>query len=74
MTMKRAKDAKITEKPTFVGIRRDTFCEDYAIIDDEIIWYGSMNLLGKENTDDNLMRVINRDIAAELMEMTFGVS
>lgn len=30
--------------------------------------------LGKENAEDNLMRVVSKDIAAELMEITFGVS
>lgn len=47
-------------------------CEHYAIIDKEIVWYGSVNLLSKEDTLDNLMRVRSRDIAAELLEMTFG--
>ena len=47
-------------------------CEHYAVIDDEIVWYGSMNLLSKEDAEDNLMRVCSKDIAAELLEMTFG--
>lgn len=34
--------------------------------------YGSMNLLGKEDNEDNLMRVCSKTIAAELLEMTFG--
>ena len=47
-------------------------CEHYAVIDNEIVWYGSMNLLSKEDTEDNLMRVCSTDIAAELLELTFG--
>ena len=47
-------------------------CEHYAVIDNEIVWYGSVNLLSKEDIDDNLMRVCSRSIAAELLEMTFG--
>jgi superfamily II DNA or RNA helicase len=47
-------------------------CEHYAVIDRNIVWYGSMNLLSKEDADDNLMRVCSKDIAAELLEMTFG--
>ena len=47
-------------------------CEHYAVIDNEIVWYGSMNLLSKEDVEDNLMRVCSREIAAELLEMTFG--
>ena len=47
-------------------------CEHYAVVDNEIVWYGSMNLLSKEDAEDNLMRVCSKDIAAELLEMTFG--
>ena len=47
-------------------------CEHYAVIDHEIVWYGSMNLLSKEDADDNLMRVCSREIAEELLEITFG--
>ena len=47
-------------------------CEHYAIIDQEIVWYGSMNLLSKEDAEDNLMRVCSKEIAVELLEMTFG--
>ena len=47
-------------------------CERFAVIDNEIVWYGSVNLLSKEDAEDNLMRVCSKDIAAELLEMTFG--
>ena len=47
-------------------------CEHYAVIDNEIVWYGSVNLLSKEDAEDNLMRVCSKNIAAELLEMTFG--
>ena len=46
--------------------------EHYAIIDEEIVWYGSMNLLSGEKEDDNLMRVVSKEIVLELMEITFG--
>lgn len=47
-------------------------CEHYAVIDNEIVWYGSVNLLSKEDAEDNLMRVCSKDIAAEILEMTFS--
>jgi len=47
-------------------------CEHYAVIDNDIVWYGSVNLLSKEDAEDNLMRVCSKDIAAELLEMLFG--
>lgn len=46
--------------------------EHYAIIDNEIVWYGSMNLLSRGSKEDNLMRVVSREIAQELMEMEFA--
>lgn len=46
--------------------------EHYAIIDKEIVWYGSMNLLSGEKEDDDYMRVVSKEIAQELMEITFG--
>ena len=47
-------------------------CQHYCIIDREVVWYGSMNFLGKEDSEDNLMRVCSKEIAAELLEITFG--
>lgn len=46
-------------------------CEHYAVIDKRIVWYGSMNLLSKDDAEDNIMRVESSDIAGELLEMTF---
>ena len=45
--------------------------EHYAINDEDIVWYGSMNLLTGEKEDDNLMRVVSKEIALELMEISF---
>lgn len=47
-------------------------CEHFAVVDQKIVWYGNLNFLSKEDMEDNLMRVISGDIAAEIMEMTFG--
>ena len=46
-------------------------CENFAVIDQEIIWYGNIHLLGKEKVEDNIMRVRDEKIAAELMELAF---
>lgn len=47
-------------------------CEHFAIMDQEIVWYGSMNLLAKSSADDSMMRVQSKKIAMELMGLTFG--
>lgn len=50
----------------------EDYCEHYCIIDRQVVWYGSMNFLGKEDAEDNLMRISDGKIANELLEMTFG--
>ena len=46
--------------------------EHFAIIDEEIVWYGSINFLSRAKADDNLMRVKSKDVAQELLEISFG--
>ncbi len=43
--------------------------EHFAVLDEELVWHGGMNLLGKEDVWDNLMRVRSAQIAAELLEI-----
>ena len=54
----------------FIKTAEDS-CGNFAVIDGKIIWYGNIHLLGKEKTEDNIMRVEDRKIASELMELTF---
>ena len=41
--------------------------ERFAVIDDELVWHGGMNLLGKVDIRDNLLRIKNRQVAPELI-------
>lgn len=69
------KTKELIDKLRNVGItvkEKERMHEHFAIIDQEIVWYGSMNLLSREKEDDNLMRVVSREIALELMELTFS--
>lgn len=51
-----------------ISVKESENCRDhFAIIDDSIIWYGSMNLLSREKEDDNLMRIQSTQIAQELL-------
>lgn len=45
--------------------------EHFAVIDDELVWHGGMNLLGKEDAWDNLMRIKSHQVAAELLELAW---
>lgn len=37
-------------------------CENFAVIDQEIIWYGNIHLLGREKVEDNIMRVKDKKL------------
>lgn len=47
---------------------QDAMHDRFAVIDGKIVWYGSMNLLAGEKTDDNIMRVADMEIAQDLIE------
>lgn len=42
----------------------------FAVIDQEVVWYGSTNLLSRDKDDDSLMRICSMDVALELLEET----
>lgn len=48
--------------------------ERFAVIDDELVWHGGMNLLGKVDVWDNLMRIKDYKVAAELLEIALGIT
>ena len=63
---------KLVRELEQAGIRvlpQEVLHEHYAVIDHEIVWYGSMNFLSAEKEEDNLMRVVSEEIAEELMGM-----
>ncbi|WP_220432722.1 TOTE conflict system archaeo-eukaryotic primase domain-containing protein [Solobacterium moorei] len=47
----------------------ETVSEHFAVIDKSIVWYGSMNFLGREDVEDNLMRIVDVELASELLEI-----
>lgn len=52
---------KLVRELEQAGIRvlpQEVLHEHYAVIDHEIVWYGSMNFLSAEKEEDNLMRVV----------------
>ena len=51
---------------------KDEADEHFAVIDEELVWHGGMNLLGKEDVWDNLIRIKSAVVAEELLELSFG--
>ena len=50
----------------------EEYCDRFAVIDQNVVWYGNINLLAKDKEDNSIMRVKSKEIAGELMEITFG--
>ena len=50
-----------------IMVDEDTEC--FAIIDQDLVWHGGMNLLGKVDAWDNLIRIKSESIVQELMGM-----
>lgn len=49
---------------------QNRYHERYAVIDQSLVWYGSMNLLSNGSEENSLMRIVSPTIAAELLERT----
>ncbi len=50
----------------------DERAERYTVIDNEVVWYGSIHLLFKDDVEDNIMRLKDKVIATELLFANFG--
>jgi superfamily II DNA or RNA helicase len=47
--------------------------QKFAIIDQRIVWYGSINLMSYGNSEESIMRIDNVGIAAELLGSMNGI-
>jgi superfamily II DNA or RNA helicase len=50
-------------------VRREKIHHKFAIFDQNIIWFGSINILGNASADDSMMRIKNRNVADELIRL-----
>ena len=48
---------------------QDRVYQKFAVMDQRIVWYGSVNLFSYGASDESIMRIESADIAAELIEM-----
>ena len=53
-------------------VTKEELPEHFAVIDNELVWHGGMNLLGKADVWDNLMRIKSASVAAELLELSLA--
>ena len=62
---------KIHNKLIMAGLKVlfvDQVPSKYAVIDKEILWYGSMSLASNIKEDDDEMRIVNRSVVKALLE------
>lgn len=65
----------LIEKLRSTGIRvqvKSSMYEHFTVIDNSLVWYGSLNFLSGPKTEDSLIRIVDCDVARELMEITFA--
>ena len=46
--------------------QKDSFSQKIAVLDESILWYGSVNFLGYTEKDECCMRIVNAQIASEV--------
>jgi phosphatidylserine/phosphatidylglycerophosphate/cardiolipin synthase-like enzyme len=51
-------------------IQKPNIHQKYVIIDNRLVWYGSINLLSFGSSEESIMRLESRDLAAELEVFT----
>lgn len=67
-TIKHQEELVQTLRLSGVVVKTQDNCkEHFAVIDESIVWYGSMNFLSRERDDDNIMRIESKSIAQELL-------
>jgi phosphatidylserine/phosphatidylglycerophosphate/cardiolipin synthase-like enzyme len=49
-------------------ITKPNIHQKFAIIDQRVVWYGSINLLSYGNSEESIMRFVSRNIAVELLK------
>lgn len=66
---------QILESLNYKGIEilfKPNIHQKFAIIDDKIVWYGSINLLSFGKAEESIMRLESSNIANELMKSMMG--
>ena len=56
----------LTDAEMRVIIKPDAY-QKFAVIDQSIVWYGNINLLGYGSAEESIMRLEQREIAEELL-------
>ncbi|MBN1522387.1 MAG: hypothetical protein JW928_07630, partial [Candidatus Aureabacteria bacterium] len=55
-----------------IVVFRPRIHQKFAVIDQKIVWYGSVNLLSFGSSEESIMRLMSGNIAYELMKSIEG--
>jgi superfamily II DNA or RNA helicase len=58
---------KLLAEQGIVVKTKDRIHQKFAIMDQKVVWYGSINLLSYGKSEESIMRIENADIAGELL-------
>jgi len=50
-------------------VQKDNIHQKYILIDNRLVWYGSINLLSYGSSEESIMRLESRELAGELEEL-----
>jgi phosphatidylserine/phosphatidylglycerophosphate/cardiolipin synthase-like enzyme len=50
-------------------VQKSNIHQKFILIDNRLVWYGSINLLSYGNSEESIMRLESRELAAELVEI-----
>jgi phosphatidylserine/phosphatidylglycerophosphate/cardiolipin synthase-like enzyme len=50
-----------------IVVEKANIHQKFAVIDDRLVWYGSINLLSFGNSEESIMRLESASIAHELL-------
>ena len=56
----RSREVNLTHKPTVY--------QNFAVVDNRIVWYGNVNFLGYDSAESNVLRLVGTDIAMQLKD------
>ena len=72
---------KLTDQPSIIDLMKEmskagvkliikpNIHQKFAVIDRNVVWYGSINFLSYGSAEESIMRFENKDIAGELLEV-----
>ena len=66
----RIKECIVYLQSVVTVVQKDNIHQKFVLIDNRLVWYGSINLLSYGSSEESIMRLESRELATELVAMT----